>query len=278
MPSTPVLLEAPERTRDDRDWLRRLDRHPDVGMLKYGTAPADWEVSFDHGLSEHLIHLVVAGRYEGVAGHQRIQVGPGTLVWLKPGVPFALRAADSRPLALYRLQLPPAPAEDPPLGPVVVLPGAWELRAPLDLLINEREERQPFREVRMRAALELLFSSALRLAEQQRTVRPALDAAQRRLLEDHADERVAERVHPAELARLLRMSPEHFTRCFRRTYGCPPKVWLVRRRIQHAARLLDETQDTITRIARSLGYCDVYLFSRQFKSTMGVSPRTYRAR
>ncbi|GAA2104622.1 hypothetical protein GCM10009801_80370 [Streptomyces albiaxialis] len=272
------LLEARERGQEEDGWLRRLDRYPEVGTLAYGTVPANWRVSFDRGIPDHLLHLVVAGRYEGVAGRQRIRVGPGTLMWLKPGETFTLRAADSRPLTLYRLQLPPAPAEDPPLGPVVVLPGAWELRAPLDLLISEREAEQPFREVRTRAALELLFSSTLRIAEHQRTVRPALDPSQRRLLEDHADARVAERVHPAELARLLRFSPEHFTRCFRRTYGCPPKVWLVRRRIQYAARLLDETQDTITYIARSLGYCDVYLFSRQFKSVTGLSPRAYRAR
>ncbi|MFE9650114.1 cupin domain-containing protein [Streptomyces sp. NPDC006365] len=142
MSSPPVAPDVPDRTRDDRAWLRSPDRYPDVGALGYGTTPANWAVSFEHGLSEHLIHFVVAGRYEGVAGRRRIRAGPGTLVWIKPGVPFALRATGAGPLALYRLQLPSAPAEDPPLGPVVVLPGAWELRAPLDLLTGTREARR----------------------------------------------------------------------------------------------------------------------------------------
>ena len=39
---------------------------------------------------------------------------------------------------------------------------------------------------------------------------------------------------------------------------------------------LEESELSITEVAHQLGYPDVYLFSRQFKTIMGVSPRAFR--
>jgi AraC-like DNA-binding protein len=263
-------------------WLARLLKSPEVGLYWYGSTKRNWSVRVPHGLPEHLVYFMVAGSCEGEAGDQRIELSPGSLMWLKPHVRLDLRASTPRPVTLYRFRLLPVAGEEPPLGPVVVVRDAWELRPPFDTLINELGLALPLREHRIRASMLLLFTAILRLAERQRNADAGgahpLDAQQRALLERHVDGCIAQRVRPEELAALLSLSPEYFTRRFRQTFGVPPKVWLVRRRIHHAAARLDEGQESIVQVAASLGYPDVFLFSRQFKSVMGVSPRAYRAR
>ena len=262
-----------------RRWLAQLSRGPDFGLFAYEPLPKPWSVIYPRGLSEHLVYLVVSGSCEGTAGEERVRLDPGSLMWLHPGVPFDLRATeDGRPMAVYRFRLTPLPGAGVDHGPVLVLPDAWELRPAFDMLIAELAGTSPFREVRLPALLLVLFTGIFRLAGEPRGgVRP-LDLAQRRLLETFVDRQLARRLLPEELAELVELSPDYFTRRFRRTFGIPPRVWLVRRRIHQAALRLDETADSIAEVAADFGYPDVFLFSRQFKAVLGMSPRAYRAR
>jgi AraC-like DNA-binding protein len=78
------------------------------------------------------------------------------------------------------------------------------------------------------------------------------------------------------LARSLGLSRSHFDRKFREQVGQAPNQFLVTCRMIHARRLIESTQLRIGEIARSLGYRDIYFFSRQFKDHYGSSPRHYR--
>jgi AraC-like DNA-binding protein len=81
----------------------------------------------------------------------------------------------------------------------------------------------------------------------------------------------------ANLALALSLNPDYFSRQFKKTFGVPPQEWIKRERIHQAATHLLETSTPIKLIALSLGYDDLYFFSRQFKSVTGKSPRHYRA-
>ncbi|MFF4935051.1 helix-turn-helix transcriptional regulator [Streptomyces griseofuscus] len=89
---------------------------------------------------------------------------------------------------------------------------------------------------------------------------------------------LTERPRVADLAQMVGLSPDYFTRTFRRTYGMPPREWIIRQIIQHAAAHLDRTGKSIAQIAAFYGYPDSFLFSQQFKSVMGVPPQVYRVR
>ena len=52
----------------------------------------------------------------------------------------------------------------------------------------------------------------------------------------------------------------------------------MRERIRLASIRLVDSDEKIQTIARQLGYNNPYLFSRQFKQVMGVSPRVFRQR
>lgn len=87
-----------------------------------------------------------------------------------------------------------------------------------------------------------------------------------------------ERHTVAGLARLAGMSPTHFARIFKSTFGTSPIDWLRRERISQAKRRLAETGASIKEIAEQTGYHDRYFFSKDFKKHTGLTPREFRQR
>ena len=82
----------------------------------------------------------------------------------------------------------------------------------------------------------------------------------------------------AALAKLAGMSPTHFARIFKATFGTSPIDWLRRERISQAKRRLAETAASIKEIAEQTGYRDRYFFSKDFKQHTGLTPREFRQR
>lgn len=79
------------------------------------------------------------------------------------------------------------------------------------------------------------------------------------------------------LARIALMSPSHFTRGFRATFGETPHRYLQRRRIERAMALLRSSSITVTDVALRAGFESVGTFSRTFRAVVGMSPTEYRA-
>jgi AraC-like DNA-binding protein len=63
---------------------------------------------------------------------------------------------------------------------------------------------------------------------------------------------------------------------FRRILGESPAGYRIRKRMLLAQRLL--LNQTVTRVARKVGYRDIAIFSKQFKKRCGMSPREYQRR
>jgi len=79
----------------------------------------------------------------------------------------------------------------------------------------------------------------------------------------------------AMLAKIAAMSPSVFSNKFKREYSVPPLKWLLEYRLKKASQLLLRTDMNISGIAAATGFADPLYFSRQFKKTMGISPREY---
>ncbi|GHH65025.1 hypothetical protein GCM10017772_02470 [Promicromonospora soli] len=80
------------------------------------------------------------------------------------------------------------------------------------------------------------------------------------------------------LARIAHVSPSHFSRSFRATFGETPHRYLQRRRIERAMALLRDTADPVTDVALMVGSNSLGTFSRTFRDIVGVSPSEYRRR
>ena len=81
-----------------------------------------------------------------------------------------------------------------------------------------------------------------------------------------------------KLAEMSGLSPSHFNRIFKRTFGTSPIDWLRRERISQAKRRLVESNESVKQIAEQVGYADRFFFSKDFKSYTGMTPGEFRAR
>ena len=79
-----------------------------------------------------------------------------------------------------------------------------------------------------------------------------------------------------DAASMVSLSPAYFSRLFRKETGSSFRDYLLQVRMVRARALLEETDMSVTEIAHSLGYQDLFLFSRQFKQRYSVAPSRIR--
>jgi AraC-like DNA-binding protein len=81
-----------------------------------------------------------------------------------------------------------------------------------------------------------------------------------------------------ELGRQAGLGRSAFSARFTRLVGQPVHRYLVARRMDEAARMLESSDDAIARIATRVGYDTTTAFSKMFNQHYGYSPGRYRAR
>jgi AraC family transcriptional regulator len=92
-------------------------------------------------------------------------------------------------------------------------------------------------------------------------------------LADEEEGRVALRV----VAREVGMSYYHFSRAFKQSMGVNPTNYITGRRIEHAKKLLEETDLPIAEIALRAGFSSQSHFTTSFRRVAGATPKAFRA-
>jgi AraC-like DNA-binding protein len=91
------------------------------------------------------------------------------------------------------------------------------------------------------------------------------------------DARYREPLDVPALARAAHVSPAHFSREFKRTFGETPHQYLLTRRLERAAELLRKTDHTVAQICFDVGLTSVGSFTSSFGRAYGMTPTAYRA-
>jgi AraC family transcriptional regulator len=92
----------------------------------------------------------------------------------------------------------------------------------------------------------------------------------------YIEERVADDIPLATLAELARLSPCHFSRSFKRSFGIPPQRYHANRRIERAKQLLADRELSVTAIALDVGFGETSTFTAAFHRLTGQTPSRYR--
>jgi len=92
----------------------------------------------------------------------------------------------------------------------------------------------------------------------------------------YIEERVADDIPLATLAELARLSPYHFSRSFKHSFGLPPHRYHANRRIERAKQLLANRELSVTNIALDVGFSETSTFSAAFHRLTGHTPSCYR--
>ena len=92
------------------------------------------------------------------------------------------------------------------------------------------------------------------------------------LARQYLDEHLAEKVELKDVCRHAALSESHFLRTFRQAFGISPYKYLIRKRLEVAARMLETGNLTVSEVATRSGFSDIFSFSKAFKKAYAVSP------
>jgi AraC family transcriptional regulator len=101
-------------------------------------------------------------------------------------------------------------------------------------------------------------------------------AWQVRKVREYVDAHIAGRVLVLDLSAVVKLSEAHFSRIFKRTFGLSPHAFVLRRRLELAARLMLESTESLTDIALCCGFTDQAHLCNHFRRSMGESPAAWR--
>ncbi|MGY4350227.1 AraC family transcriptional regulator [Bradyrhizobium sp. GM7.3] len=106
--------------------------------------------------------------------------------------------------------------------------------------------------------------------------RGGLACWQQKRVAKYIEEHMADHVPLATLAELARLSPYHFSRSFKQSFGLPPHRYHATRRIERAKQLLANRDLSVTTIALRIGFSDTSSFTAAFHRVTGETPSHYR--
>jgi len=112
-------------------------------------------------------------------------------------------------------------------------------------------------------------------ANEPEYVRGGLAAWQKARVTDYVEDHLADNVLLSQLAEVARLSPFHFSRAFKQSFGLPPLRYVTSRRIELAKTLL-AGEDTITQVGLAVGFGETSSFTTAFRRHTGVAPSVFR--
>ena len=79
-----------------------------------------------------------------------------------------------------------------------------------------------------------------------------------------------------DIANYSNISPYHFLRIFKQTYGETPNEFLIRLRLERAKKILITESMNVSEVCEDIGYTSLGSFSSLFLRHVGTTPTAYR--
>ena len=113
-------------------------------------------------------------------------------------------------------------------------------------------------------------------AKDKTYIRGGLAPHQQRAVSSYVEEHLREPISIATLADLVDLSPFHFCRAFKKSFGVPPHRYHTGRRIERAKAMLAKQALSVTEIGLAVGFSETSSLSAAFRKATGLTPRGYR--
>ena len=101
-------------------------------------------------------------------------------------------------------------------------------------------------------------------------------AWQARKVREYIDGHLTGPVAVADLCALVQRSEAHFSRSFRGTFGYSPHAFVIRRRVDLAAKHMLQTDMSLSDIALACGFVDQAHLCKHFRAVTGTTPAAWR--
>jgi AraC family transcriptional regulator len=90
------------------------------------------------------------------------------------------------------------------------------------------------------------------------------------------DDNLIQECSVAQLAKEVRLSEFHFSRCFKEVFGMSPYQYYLTRKIHCSAELLTRPGMDLTGVSLEMGFSELSTFSKRFKKVYGMAPLQYK--
>ncbi len=121
--------------------------------------------------------------------------------------------------------------------------------------------------------LRLVQHMALLITDRRNSKKQARDAY---TIMEYINAHLMENIKVGDLSKLVFRSGGGAANAFRAVYNCSIKDYILRAKLEVAARLLRENEQQVSEIADMLSFCDAQHFSRMFRQRYSMSPSRYR--
>lgn len=115
----------------------------------------------------------------------------------------------------------------------------------------------------------------LALLGQTRTIRGNKTAEHMLEAKNYIDTNYIAQITVEQIADQLNINRCYFSTAFKKHIGKSPQQYLMNVRLEKAAELMAEHGYTVSAAALSVGYADIFNFSKMFKRKYGMSPTAY---
>jgi len=103
-----------------------------------------------------------------------------------------------------------------------------------------------------------------------------LSSAQKRGMVAYVRANLTSNVSVSELADLVQMSPSHFARVFKASFGVSPYRFVMQERIEGAKEMLASSELSASQVSTALGFSSQSHFVKVFRQFTGVTPKQYK--
>lgn len=236
-----------------------------LNPVQFGYENCDPSHSFGPAMrSYYLIHFVVSGYGYFKSGNNEYTLSQGEMFVIRPYEETFYRADEKNPWSYIWIGFT---SDDPlpmPLSDTIKCPEALNIFNMMKNCKNYDLGKSAF----LSARLWDLF--ALLLSREHKSIDYA-DTVLNCIMSEYMNSVTIE-----EIARRLNIDRTYLYTVFKRKTGISPKKYLLNYRMNTAAYLMTEKNKSISVAAHSVGYTDIYNFSKMFKRKFGVSPKTYK--
>jgi len=291
-----------EKTRERMPWEAVLKKRDDVTVMR--VTVQDRIVSHDHAFIE-IVYIDKGRGMHGIGTQPEavMETRSGDLFVMNAGVPHWFVAERDKPMTVYNCLFNPETLDDSTSGgenflslayrylfhapnggvavPFIRVQDSAAACAILREMFDECSRSLPGSELMNRANLTRLLLTIFRAYDREASPmsgdKPSLFG---RVIVKNTMEYLqihyGDEITCAQLAERVFVSPDHFSRMFKKAAGISPVRALQKIRMENAGRMLLETDTNVTDIARQVGYSDLKHFYQLFRDTYGTTPSRFR--
>ncbi len=224
-----------------------------------------------HPYMEIFYFLDGAGKIE--LNDKSVSFGASDMLVVGAGRIHSLVSLGAKPLSFYSLLLDSTKLS----GEVLHAQSGKQTGERFALLSTELTEKKNGFALAVNGVAQLLFADVLRLtspaAPSPSTAKVSRTASQAKAIIDVS---FAEPLRLNDLAKAVFVNRYSLVHAFQKAYRTTPMQYLNAVRINRAKTLLCESDESITEIARAVGFDNPVYFAEQFKKTVGTTPSVFR--